>query len=113
MGTKQAIRLEDMTDNFGAQCLNDRSKYRLLGGRAFRDGGSETLDLTSYVVESFFSNISDKLRNFDEKGVRVNQRQCKAGDTVPGSMSKPRGIPTIVKIDLINKRSVDQFQRLN
>ncbi len=49
----------------------------------------------------------------DEKEVRVNQRQCKAGDTVPGSMSKLRGNPTVVKIDLINKRSVDQFQRLN
>ena len=44
---------------------------------------------------------------------RVDQRQCKAGDTVPGSMSKLRGNPTVVKIDLINKRSVDQFQRLN
>ena len=44
---------------------------------------------------------------------RVNQWQCKTGDTVPGSMSKLRGNPTVVKIDLINKRSVDQFQRLN
>ena len=49
----------------------------------------------------------------DEKEGRVNQRQCKAGDTGPGSMSKPRGNPRVVKIDLINKRSVDQFQRLN
>ena len=48
-----------------------------------------------------------------KKAIRVNQRQCKAGDTVPGSMSKLRGNPTMTKIDLINKRSVDQFQRLN
>ncbi len=27
----------------------------------------------------------------DEKNVRVNRRQCKAGDTVQSSMSKPRG----------------------
>ena len=45
--------------------------------------------------------------------VRINRRQCKANDTVPGSMSKLRGNPTSIKIDLINKRSVDQFQRLN
>ena len=50
----------------------------------------------------------------DEEEVRINQWQCKAGDTVPGSMSELRGNPTInIKIDLINKRPVDQFQRLN
>ena len=38
---------------------------------------------------------------------------AKAGDTVPESMSKLRGNPTSIKIDLINKRSVDQFQILN
>ena len=71
---------------------------------------------TTFIVRLFF--LLQDLRQaekIDEKKevIRVNQRQCKAGDTVPGSMSKPRGIPTIVKIDLINKRSVDQFQRLN
>ena len=66
------------------------------------------------LLEIFFSNISDKLKKLMKKEViRVNQRQCKAGDTVPESMSKLRGNPTVVKIDLINKRSVDQFQRLN
>lgn len=66
------------------------------------------------MLNAFFSNISDKLKRIDEKrNIRVNQRQCKAGDTVLGSMSKLRGNPTIIKIDLINKRSVDQFQRLN
>lgn len=45
-----------------------------------------------------FSNISDKLRTvMKSKGVRVNRRQCKAGDTVPGSMSKLRGNPTEYK----------------
>ena len=68
----------------------------------------------SSITRTFFSKISDKLRRLMKKCmIRVNQRQCKAGDTVPGSMSKPRGNPTVVKIDLINKRSVDQFQRLN
>ena len=66
------------------------------------------------MLGAFFSKISDKLRRLMKKDViRINQRQCKAGDTVPGSMSKLRGNPTSIKIDLINKRSVDQFQRLN
>ena len=38
-----------------------------------------------------FSKDPDKLRTFDEKGVRVNRRQCKADDTVILSVSKPRG----------------------
>ena len=38
----------------------------------------------------------------DEKSnVRVDQLQCKAGDTVRRTMSKPRGSPTEKKIDLI------------
>ena len=55
------------------------------------------------LVIPFFSKLSDKLKGLMKKEViRVNQRQCKAGDTVPGNMSKLRGNPTTVKIDLIN-----------
>ena len=37
--------------------------------------------------------------------VRINQQQCKAGDTVPGSMGKPRGnLANNIKIDLINTK---------
>ena len=75
---------------------------------------SAFVDTYTPLLNTFFSNTSDKLRELMKKEVfRVDQRQCMAGDTVPGSMSKLRGNPTVVKIDLINKRSVDQFQRLN
>ena len=37
--------------------------------------------------------------------VRINQQQCKAGDTVPGSMGEPRGnLANNIKIDLINDK---------
>ena len=61
---------------------------------------------------TLLQNLRQAERN-DEKEVRINQRQCKIDDTVPGSMSKLRGNPTSVKINLKYKRSVNQFQILN
>ena len=45
----------------------------------------------------FSSKASDKLKAMMKKYVRVNSRQCKASDTVPANMSKPRGLQTKTK----------------
>ena len=42
---------------------------------------------------SLFSKVLEQARHIDEK-VRVNQRQCKAGDTVRSNIGKPRGSST-------------------
>lgn len=77
-----------------------------LGGSAY------TIRISSFQKATLLQSLR-QAEHDDEKGARTNQRQCKAGDTVPGSMSRPRGNPTVVKIYLINKRPLDPFQRLN
>ena len=49
-----------------------------------------------------------------KNGARINQRQCKAGDTVQTSISKPRG-PSANDKNKNNHKNwhVARFQRLN
>ena len=68
---------------------------------------------SSSLARSFLLQHLRQAEKIDEKKFASTSGSVKAGDTVPGSMSKLRGNPTSIKIDLINKRSVDQFQRLN
>ena len=58
-----------------------------------RQGATQNPESTrrANATKAFFSKILRQADDIDEKGVRVNRRQCKADDTVILSMSKPRG----------------------